>query len=119
MFRSVLLTLALAGVCAAQPPSRHDRIVPPAPFNPEAARLDLIARIDRMIPIIEHCIKANETAVRDFRSLTPEQRKKMQGNVVTLRKILEETKARRQELLDAAPVKPLPVAPMPREKRVD
>jgi uncharacterized membrane protein YccC len=131
MFRSLLLNLVLAGTCAAQPPSRLDRLVPPTRPDFAKDRRRLIEHADVIIPLIEDLIRMNENAILNF-GFPPEQVKELQEEVIRLRKDLQRAKAFRQELVEQeanalkqrgiapeAQAKPLPLAPMPREKRTD
>ena len=74
--------------------------------------------------MMEDYVKTTEFAIRNF-DLSPAQIATLKESLAKVRKLLEETKERRQRLIDeetrevkARPV-PTPVAPMPREKRHD
>jgi hypothetical protein len=132
MFRSLLLNLVLAGTCAAQPPSRLDRLVLP---SPEAQQQELLRQHLKLLQLrrshIEAHMLGHERMLRESADVIPpgmarDMRETLQG----LRESFEKAQSQEREIANELGISLLPLAPMPRahllplappprEKRID
>jgi hypothetical protein len=124
MLRSVILTLIMAGTCVGQPPSsteRFNRLVTLPRPDFEGDRRRLIEHSDWVIEMLENKIKQVGRVLRKG-NLTPAAAKDFENGLNRMRKLIPHVTRTRDKLLAQAAkakTKPIPVAPMPREKRID